>query len=438
MKNIITKVEKDSIAEELGIEPSDILISINNKEVLDVFDYKYLINDEYIEVNIKKANGEEWILEIDKDFDEDLGIVFESGLMDNARSCKNKCIFCFIDQMPPNMRDTLYFKDDDSRLSFLQGNYVTLTNMNQKDIDRIIYYHLSPINISVHTTDLELRKKMLKNPNASKLFNYISQFAKANIEMNCQVVLCKGINDGEQLNKTINDLSKYIPHIKSLSIVPVGLTKYRQNLYPLKPFNKQDSIDIINMVNIWQHKLKTDYNTNFVFVSDEFYLNAQIDIPDIHYYEDFPQIENGVGMMALMEYELKQALAKAKGDTTKRNLSIATGEAAYRFILKLCNMIQKKFTNTKINVYNIKNNFFGQDVTVAGLITGQDFLEQLLNKDLGDFLLISKSTLRADDTVFLDDMDIKQLETKLNVKIKPVNNTGEDFFNSIIKKEENL
>lgn len=435
-QNVIIKVESNSIADELGIEAGDILVNINNKEVLDVFDYRYLINDEYIEVCIKKSNGEEFIAEIDKDFEEDLGIVFESGLMDNAKSCKNKCMFCFIDQLPPNMRDTLYFKDDDSRLSFLQGNYVTLTNMKQKDIDRIIYYHLSPINISVHATDMELRKYMLKNPSATKLFDYIQQFAKANIEMNCQVVLCKGINDGNYLNKTIEDLSKYIPSIKSLSIVPVGLTKYRDNLEPLRPFEKQDALDVINIISSWQTKLKQKYDNNFVFASDEFYLTAEICMPSIEFYEDFPQIENGVGMMTLMEAELKEALNKINGDSIKRNLSIATGNSAYEYIIKLCRLIQEKFVNTNIMVYNINNNFFGEKITVAGLLTGQDLLKQLRDKNLGCCMLISQSALRTNDTIFLDNMDIKELEQKLDIQIVAVPNTGQDFLKAITNLED--
>lgn len=434
--NVIIKVDDDSIAQELGIEPGDILLSINDKKVLDVFDYRYLINDEYIEVGIKKADGEEWILEVDKEYDEDLGIVFESGLMDHAKSCKNKCMFCFIDQLPKGMRDTLYFKDDDTRLSFLQGNYVTLTNMKQTDIDRIIYYHLSPINISVHTTNLELRYKMLKNPAATKLIDYMNQIRDAGIEMNTQVVLCKGINDGDELDQTISDLSEFIPSIKSLSIVPVGITRYRHNLYPLEPFEKEDAAETIRIVERWQNKLKQQYSTNFVFASDEFYLTAGLPLPSYKAYEDFTQLENGVGMMTLMEYELNQALNSVKGDCINRNLSIATGEAAYEYICKLCDTIKKKFVNTHINVYKIKNNFFGGKITVSGLITGCDYLEQLKGKPLGDCLLIPKNSLRAADTVFLDDMDIKELAQALEVAIIPVDNDGAIFLNTITNLED--
>lgn len=431
-QNVIIKVEPGSIAEDYDIEAGDILVSINDKPVEDVFDYRYLINDEYIEVGIIKPNGEEWILEIEKDYDEDLGIIFESGLMDHAKSCRNKCLFCFIDQLPPNMRPTMYFKDDDTRLSFLQGNYATLTNMRQHDIDRIVYYHLSPINISVHTTNMELRKKMLKNPNADKLFDYIEQFKNARIEMNAQVVLCKGINDGEELEKTISDLSKYIPSIRSMSVVPVGLTRYREKLYPLEPFEKEDALKVIGIIEKWQNKLKKEYDNCFVFASDEFYLTAELPMPSVERYEDFPQIENGVGMMTLMEDELLTALEEIEADDKKRQLSIATGKAAYEYICKLCGYIEKKFVNTHIKVYNIKNDFFGGKITVAGLITGQDYLKQLTGKELGERVLITKSSLRAEDTVFLDDMDITELEEKLKTPIVAVENDGRCFLEAVL------
>ena len=317
-ENVIIKVEKGSIAEELGIEPGDILMTINGKAVEDVFDYRFLINDEYIELGIKTKQGEECLAEIEKDYDEDLGIIFESGLMDDAKSCKNKCIFCFIDQLPKGMRSTLYFKDDDSRLSFLQGNYVTLTNMKDEDLDRIIYYHLSPINISVHTTDMELRKKMLKNPNADKVLKNMDRLAEAGIEMNLQIVLCKGINDGEVLEKSISDLSKYYPHARSLSVVPVGITKYRDGLYPMEPFGKDDSKEVIDIIEKWQKKLKKEIGSSFVFIADEFYINAGIEIPPSERYEDFPQIENGVGMIALMKHEFEKKMHRTKSNLSQK------------------------------------------------------------------------------------------------------------------------
>ena len=327
-ENVIIKVEKNSIAEELGIEPGDILKAVNGKPVQDVFDYRYLINDEYIELTIKTKQGGECIAEVEKEYYEDLGIVFESGLMDDAKSCRNNCIFCFIDQLPKGMRDTLYFKDDDSRLSFLQGNYVTLTNMKDDELNRVIYYHLSPINVSVHTTDMELRKKMLKNRFADKLMVYLDRLAEANIEMNFQIVLCRNINDGSVLEKSISDLSKYYPHAKSLSVVPIGLTRYRDGLYPMEPFDRQSCMDVIELITRWQKKLKKEIGSAFVFIADEFYITAGAEFPPCEEYEDFPQIENGVGMISLMRQEFNGCLRNLMPCEIVKEVSVATGEAA--------------------------------------------------------------------------------------------------------------
>ena len=431
-RNVIFKVEKDSIAEEMGIEPGDILISINDTDIKDVFDYRYLIQNEYIEVGIEKSDGEEWLLEIDKDEYEDLGIVFERGLMDKAKSCFNKCVFCFIDQLPKGMRDTLYFKDDDTRLSFLQGNYVSLTNMKEEDIDRLIFYHLSPINISVHTTDMELRKYMLKNPNAVTVMDYIKRFFDAGIEMNFQIVLCKGINDGEYLIKSIRDLSEFIPNGVSLSIVPFGMTKFRDGLEKIDAFDKKDCCDIIDNVEKIQKELFEKFNTKFVFLSDEFYITARRKFHNADFYEGFSQLENGVGMISLMESEFFDYLKTLKGDNKKRHVSIATGSAAYKFILNLTCELTKKFNCTKIDVYEIKNNFFGNTITVSGLLTGTDIIEQLLGKELGDFLLIPENAFRADDTVMLDDVDIEDIEKKLKCKVRISHSDGVLFINNIL------
>ena len=431
-QNVIIKIEENSIAYEMGIEPGDILISINDKEIKDVFDYRYLIQDEYIDVIIRKPNGEEWELEIEKDDFEDLGIVFESGLMDKAKSCSNKCIFCFIDQNPKGMRKTIYFKDDDSRLSFLQGNYITLTNMKDEDLDRIIFYHLSPINISVHSTDMEIRKFMLKNPNSVKLMEQIDKLASANIKMNFQVVLCKNINDGKSLDKTIQDLSKYIHLGSSMAIVPLGVTKYRDGLTQIESFSKQDCINIIKQVEKWQQKFKKEQNTKFVFLSDEFYLKADIPLPNGEYYEGYPQLENGVGMITLMEEEFFEYFNKIKGDSIERNYSVATGKLAYPLIKKLCDKICEKFTNTKINVYEIKNEFFGETITVSGLLTGVDIVKQLKSKDLGSILFLPENCIRADDTVLLDDMDITDIEKQLNIKVCLSKDNGSDFIKQFI------
>lgn len=431
-QNIIIKVEEDSIAEEMGIEPGDILITINNNYIKDVLDYRYFIQDEYIEVVIKKPNGEEWELEIEKDEFEDLGIVFESGLMDKAKSCSNKCIFCFIDQNPKGMRKTIYFKDDDSRLSFLQGNYVTLTNMKDEDLDRIIFYHLSPINISVHATDLEVRKFMLKNPNSVKIMEQIEKLAAANIKMNFQIVLCKDVNDKHILDKSIQDLSKYLHLGCSMAIVPLGVTKYRDHLPQIESFSKEDSLSIIKQVEKWQNKLEGQFGTKFVFLSDEFYLKAEIPLPNGDYYEGYPQLENGVGMITLMEEEFFEYFNTLQGDSINRAYSVATAKLAYPLIKKLCDKICEKFTNTKINVYEIKNEFFGETITVSGLLTGGDIINQLKNKELGNKLFLPENCVRAQDTVLLDDLDLTDIEKQLKIEVCLSKDNGADFIKQFI------
>lgn len=431
-QNIIFKVESGSIAEEVGIEVGDILLDINGSEIKDVFDYRYLIQDEYLEVGIQKPDGEEWVLEIEKEEYEDLGIVFERGLMDKARSCSNKCIFCFIDQLPKGMRDTLYFKDDDTRLSFLQGNYVSLTNMKEEDIDRLIFYHLSPINISVHTTDPELRKFMLKNPNSVKIMEYIKKFYDAGIEMNFQIVLCKGVNDGKYLEKSIWDLSEFYCEGGSLSVVPFGMTKFRDKLEQIELFDKNDCCDIIDKVEEIQKELEQKIGTKFVFLSDEFYLRAERELPNSDFYEGFSQLEDGVGMISLMRDEFTDYLNSIEADEKERVVSIATGAASYKFILSLTNQLTKKFKYTRINVYEIKNDFFGHTITVSGLLTGRDIINQLSGKELGSLLLIPENAFRSGEDVMLDDIHIKDLEKKLNCKIKKSSSDGATFIENIL------
>lgn len=435
-QNIILKVEKNSIADEMGIEPGDVLIDINGKSVQDVFDYRYLIQDEFLEVGILKSDGEEWILEIEKDEFDDIGIVFEKGLMDKAKSCSNKCIFCFIDQLPKGMRDSLYFKDDDSRLSFLQGNYVTLTNMKQEDLDRVIFYHLSPINISVHTTNMELRKFMIKNPNSVKLMDYLEQLNKAGIEMNYQIVLCKGVNDGDELDRTINDLSRFIPNGVCVAVVPLGMTKYREGLHPFELYNKAEAQNIIKQIEKWQKKFKKEFGTKFVFAADEFYLTAEAEIPNADFYEGFPQLEDGIGMISLMREEFDNYFTEITPDSKKRHVTLATGKSAFNFISGLCRKIEKKFVNTNIDVYLIENDFFGKNITVSGLLTGTDIINQLKNKTVSDYLLIPENSLRSNDTVFLDDIDIKDLEKELNTKVIISPSDGREFINNILFAED--
>ena len=337
-KHKISRIEPGSIADELGIEPGDLLLTVNDSVIEDVFDYHFLIHDEELVLLIEKPDGEEWELEIEKDYDEDLGMEFEQGLMDEYRSCRNKCMFCFIDQMPEGMRETLYFKDDDSRLSFLQGNYVTLTNMSEHDIDRIIRYHLEPINISFHTTNPELRCKMLHNRFAGEALKKVDRLYEAGIEMNGQIVLCKGINDGEELERSIRDMSRYLPYLRSVSVVPVGLTRYREGLYPLKSFTKEEAKGVLEIIHRWQKKLFKEHGIHFIHAGDEWYLLAEEEIPEEERYDGYLQLENGVGMIRLLREECKEAFQALPGDEKSRRVSMATGLLAYPELCRIADM----------------------------------------------------------------------------------------------------
>ncbi len=427
-------VQPDSIAEEAGIEAGDFLLSINEQTINDIFDYRYFQASEELMLEIEKPDGEVWEIEVEKDESEDLGLEFEDSLIDGAKSCTNKCIFCFIDQLPKGMRETVYFKDDDSRLSFLTGNYVTLTNIKNEELQRIIHYRMSPINVSVHTTNPELRKFMLGNRFAGDVLDKIKLLTDNGIEVNCQIVLCKDINDKDELDKTIKDLAELYPSISSVSIVPVGISKHRDNLYKLIPFDRESCTDVINQVHKWQNKLLKEKGSRVIYLSDEFYINAEMEIPKQKYYEGFPQIENGVGMLALFKKEVKDALKQYKIAPTipKRKISIATGRLVYKNILQLINEIKAVFEGIEVNVYEIENNFFGKYVTVCGLLTGQDIIEQLKGKDLGQELLISRSMLRSGESVLLDDYTVEQIETELGVKICIVENDGASFVHSVI------
>lgn len=437
----IRNVVKGSIAEELNIEPGDTLISIDGERLVDVFDYHYMVNADYLVLLIRKEDGEEWEIEIEKDYDEDLGIEFETNLMDDYRSCTNKCIFCFIDQMPKGMRETLYFKDDDSRLSFLQGNYITLTNMKDNDIDRIIKYHLCPINISVHTTNPELRCMMLHNRFAGDALNKIERLAKACIEMNGQIVLCKDVNDGDELKRSIEDLSRFLPHMRSVSVVPSGLTKYRDGLYPLKPFTKEDAIAVIDLIESYSSKFYKEYGLHFVHASDEWYILAEREFPEEDRYDGYIQLENGVGMMRLLYDEFVEAIKNTEADNIKREVSIVTGKLAANLICEFAGMVESKFENTRVNVYPIRNDFFGETITVSGLLTGKDILSQLNEHKgkLGDRVLLPANTLRSGEDVFLDDMKLNELSNELGVRIQVPRNTGESLlYNILFENDEKL
>lgn len=434
-KHLVNKVLPDSIAWELEIRPGDEVLEINDQKIEDVFDYHYLMNDEYVELLIRKPDGEEWLLEIEKDYNEDIGIEFVNPLMDEYRSCRNKCVFCFIDQMPKGMRETLYFKDDDSRLSFLQGNYVTLTNMSDHDIDRVIQYHLSPINISFQTTNPTLRCKMLNNRFAGDVFSKVDRLYKAGIEMNGQIVLCKGLNDKEELERSIQDLSTYIPYLQSVSVVPVGLSKFRDGLYPLEPFTKEDALETLEIIHRWREKLYREHQMHFIHASDEWYILAGYkleDMPKEEEYDGYLQLENGVGMIRLLEREVNEALNEYPGDTRKRRISIATGKLAYPFIKQLIEIIQSKYPNIYVDLYEIKNTFFGESITVSGLITGSDLLKQLSGVSLGKELLLPCNMLRSGENVFLDDITIEDLNEKLNIKIRVVDQPGRDLVEAVL------
>lgn len=432
MEHRISAVMPGSIAEELEIVPGDCLLSINGQYPEDVFDYRYLLNEEEIVVLIRKADGEEWELEIEKEYEEDLGLEFENGLMDDYRSCRNRCIFCFIDQLPQGMRDTLYFKDDDSRLSFLQGNYLTLTNMTEKDLDRIIYYKLSPINISFHTTNPKLRCQMLNNRFAGEIHQKVKKLKEAGIVMNGQIVLCKGVNDGEELERSVKDLTQYLPELQSVSVVPVGLTKYRQGLYPLTPFTKEDAIEVLETIHRWQEQLFADYGSHFIHAGDEWYLLAGYPMPGEHTYDGYPQLENGVGMVRLLHDEVNKTLEGLESDERSRKISIATGELAAPILQKLAQTIQQRYPKVQVQVYAIKNDFFGERITVAGLLTGQDLVRQLAGKELGERLLLTEHMLKSGEPVFLDDMTVEEVETSLQIKISIVESSGNEFVHAII------
>lgn len=444
-EHIVKSVEIGSIAEELEIEPGDVLLTINNEEIEDVFDFRYMIKDEYLEVVIRKPDGEEWLLEIEKEYDDDLGIEFENSLMSEYRSCSNKCMFCFIDQMPPGMRETLYFKDDDSRLSFLQGNYITLTNMQEKDIDRIIRMNLAPINISVQTTNPELRCKMLNNRFAGEKLKFLQKLYEGHIEMNGQIVCCKGVNDGEELKRSIEDLSKYLPFMRSVSVVPAGITKYREGLYPIELFTKEEAAKTIDLIESYQQGFYDEFGLHFIHASDEWYITAEREFPEEERYDGYIQLENGVGMMRLFINEFEESLdrlinSKKYKDLKKnlqRTITIATGKLTYPTLVSFSKKLMNYFPNLTIHVFFIRNDFFGETITVSGLVTGQDLVSQIKARkdagmELGDTLNIPSNMLRMGEQVFLDDITVADAEKALQMKVVAVESSGKDFIEAII------
>ena len=436
-EHIVKSLMPGGIGEELGIEPGDKLLAINGSEIQDVFDYYYYEESEQLLLLIEKPDGEEWELEIEKDEDESLGIEFDQSLMDEYRSCRNKCMFCFIDQMPKGMRETLYFKDDDSRLSFLQGNYITLTNMSDHDVERIVKYRLEPINISFQTTNPQLRCKMLHNRFAGEALKKVDILYRGQIEMNGQIVLCKGVNDGEELERTIRDLTGYLPYLKSVSIVPVGLTKYRDGLYPLEPFTKEDAREVLSVIHRWQEKIYQEHGIHMIHAGDEWYVLAEEEVPEEARYDGYLQLENGVGMMRLLFNEVQEALSAVTGDGRQREISLATGRLMYPYIGKILEEIRKKFPNITTHLYAIRNDFFGERITVSGLITGQDLTGQLKGQPLGERLLLPCNMLKIGEPVFLDDFTLEEVENSLQVKTDIVKSSGQDLLDAVIGVYEN-
>lgn len=426
----ISYVEPGSPADAAGIKAGDELIKINGEAPLDILEYRYLAAEYEVELEIKKANGRTEFLIIENDY-EDLGIEFEVGLIDEPQHCRNKCIFCFIDQLPKGMRETVYFKDDDARLSFLQGNYVTLTNMSDEDIDRLIRMRVSPINISVHTTNPELRVKMLGNRFAGNILERMKRFADAGLYMNCQIVLCPDFNDGAELDRTISDLASLVPYASSLSVVPVGLTRYREGLCEIRPFDKESSLAVIKQVEAHQRWIYEKHGTRFVYLSDEFYLNAGLPVPTADEYEGFPQIENGVGLVASMTEEFEDAVNRIPKASFNRSVAIATGELAAPYIKELADRISSEADGIHIEVFPVKNEFFGGGVSVAGLVTAGDIIRTMSGKTGFDELLIADSMLRDGEDIFLDNITLDELERRLSVKVTPVPNDGYAFVEAI-------
>ena len=430
----IVSVEERSYAKKVGIRPLDNLISINGNEIGDVLDYRFYLADKAVKLVLDR-DGKEYSVKIKKGEYDDIGLEFETPLMDKKQSCRNGCIFCFIDQNPEGMREPIYFKDDDSRLSFIHGNYITLTNMFDKDIDRIIKMRISPVNISVHTTNPELRVKMMKNKRSGEVLSYLDRFKEAGLSMCGQIVLCKGVNDGEELLRSLRDLSRYFPEMGSVSVVPAGLTKHRDGLYPLADFTPEEAAAVIDMIDTVANEQLRKYGSRQFFAADEFYLKSGRHLPPAEYYEDYPQIENGVGMLRSFSDEFGMAVEDVEDMISafsgERTVTVVTGVAAYDMLSSAADKLMALCTGLKVNVVKIINKFFGETITVAGLLTGKDICDQLEGVELGDELLVPAAALRADDEDFLCGMTLKELSHRLGVKATPVDNDGYGFAEAV-------
>ena len=431
MASVITKIDKSSPLHHRA-HPGDRLVSINGKEIEDVLDYKYFCYDTRLTVELEDENGHRRLVKIKKPEGGELGLEFESYLMDSARACRNHCLFCFVDQLPRGMRKTLYFKDDDARLSFLTGNYITLTNLSGREIERIIDLHISPINVSVHATDPALRAKLLGSETAAAGYALVKRLAEGGITMNCQIVCCPGYNDGEALQKTMEDLAALYPEVNSVSIVPVGLTGHREHLAKLKPFDRAGALETVRRIDAFGEVCLEKCGSRIFFPSDELFLKAGLPIPDDEYYEDYAQLENGVGLIRLQEVEFLASLGYDELSCDGVPFSIATGVSAAPFLEKLLVTAREKYDTIDGRVYPIVNDFFGHTIDVAGLITGRDLIAQLRGKVLGSRLLIPQTMLRDGEGVFLDDVTLEDVERELNVTVIPVEVDGGDLLRAML------
>ena len=456
--HVISDVIKDSPAGKAGLKPGERLVSINGEVIEDIFDYQYLGIGEQLTLSLESEDGSQRTAEIIKDEDEDLGLIFDNGLMDDYRHCTNKCIFCFIDQMPPGMRENLYFKDDDSRLSFLQGNYITLTNMSEHNVDRIIKYRLSPINISFQTMNPKLRCMMLNNRFAGEALAKVDRFYEAGILMNGQIVLCKGVNDGDELEYSLKELYKYVPVLESLSVVPVGLSKFREGLYPLEPFDKEDACRVIDKIESWQRKAYEEHGIHFVHASDEWYIMAGRELPEEERYDGYLQLENGVGMLRSIMVEFEDSLreyadlyGKSAGHSLsdrirnafkrlpkikEESITMITGRLAAPYLERMCAQLHAVFPQRDVRVLAIRNDFFGEMITVSGLLTGQDILAQCMEaedkEELGDKLILPQNVVQADSELLLDDYVVDDLRRKLGKEISVVPNDGYSLLKAML------
>lgn len=419
----VSSVLPDSPAQKAKIRVGDTLLTINGQEIQDVLDYQFYATDQRLTIELERA-GKRFTVKVKKAEYQELGVGAETYLMDQQRACRNKCVFCFIDQLPKGLRDSLYFKDDDTRLSFLFGNYITLTNIGQAEIDRIIKMKISPVNLSVHTTNPELRVQMMKNPNAGKALEYIEQLAEAGISMNCQLVLCPGWNDGEELRRSLEELGRFYPAVQSVACVPVGLTDHRAGLTPLRPFTKEEAKAVVALVEEYGDRYEKAYGRRLFYPADEFFLKSETPLPDDSYYGEYSQLENGVGMMTLLRQEFSSALTELPPSDRTVHISLATGVASHDFLCDLVEGLRQKWPHFDCKVYAIKNNFFGENITVSGLVTGQDMIAQLKGKELGDRLLFPATMLRREADLFLDDLTPTELSEALGVSVLPVENDG--------------